>query len=404
MMARHHPVPMGRPAGAGRVDRDDWRLTLPAPFPGPAAEAARGNRLPGIALALSVVAVIAAVAALVVALAGKGPTADASPCQAAAWSATPSAQALGPQWSVHTPTLFAEGIGFELDGPAAADGSGSQVVYVSVSCYPTAAHEFVVRSHAAAKATGSTDAAFPTLGDETVATQATSTADLTIIIRRGTLVATLEVPSPIDTAQLEQLGRAQDAAMGGPAAPSPAPIPSTPLASGSIAPGASGSPAPNASANPSANPSEALSHDVPALEALLPATIGGLALQRDSLTGDVLGSDTQLAANIVKLGKKAADLQLAEAFDPDQFQFYAAAFRLPGVSGTALLAAIVGSEAAPVPSGATSTTVTLGGTTVTKIDPGDGSGLTYAFAKGDVAYVANSTNQTMIETFVTGTH
>ncbi len=395
------------------MDRDDWRLALPATFPGSATKSARGPRLTSVALSLSAVAVVAAIAALIVALTGKASTTDASPCQAAAWNAMPVAQALGPQWSVHTPSLFAEGIGFELDGPVTADGSGSQVVYVSVSCYPVSAHEFVVRSHAAAKAAGSTDAVFAALGDETIATQAPSTADLTIIIRRGTLVATLEVPSPVDSAQLEQLARAQDAAMGGPAAPSPAPIPSTtatPLASGSIAPAASGSPAPsansspNSSANPSASASEALSHDVPALEALLPATIGGLALQRDSLTGDVLGSDTQLAANIAKLGKKASDLQLAEAFDPDQFQFYAAAFRLPGISGSALIGAIVGSEAAPIPSGATSTTVIVAGTTVTKIDPGDGSGFTYVFAKGDVAYVANSTNQAMIEAFVAGTH
>ena len=63
-------------------------------------------------------------------------------------------------------------------------------------------------------------------------------------------------------------------------------------------------------------------HGVPALEALLPAKVGAVALERLSLTGPdfySLGTDAtraQLDTMLAKLGKKVTDLTVGDAGDP----------------------------------------------------------------------------------------
>ncbi len=104
---------------------------------------------------------------------------------------------------------------------------------------------------------------------------------------------------------------------------------------------------PNAEQNSSPEPIE-LTHDAPALEALLPADLDGTPLEIQSWTGDALLADdpwsTSITTFLADHGKLPADLEVAQGYDASQvLEGSVGVYQVPGIPGTemrdALLAA-----------------------------------------------------------------
>jgi hypothetical protein len=143
---------------------------------------------------------------------------------------------------------------------------------------------------------------------------------------------------------------------------------------------------------------------------MLPATIkdptpgaspgATIALTIDSASAsDVFGQDPSsraLAARIRSLGKTLDDLQVAQAFDETgAVDIAILAFRLPGADSAKLRAAILETWLSSSAQGVKTTTPTLGGKAVTKIDYGDGSAFEYVWSKGDVVIDIETSDETI---------
>jgi hypothetical protein len=128
------------------------------------------------------------------------------------------------------------------------------------------------------------------------------------------------------------------------------------------------------------------------LEALLPLSVGGVSLTRDSTTGTAAltatdASTLALVASLTRLGKTTADLQIAEAFDSStSTDLQVFAFRLTGIKGPKLAQAIIDSFLAGGPSGVTSVTVTISGKQVTHVAYSDNKSDDYVYVHGDVVF------------------
>jgi len=132
------------------------------------------------------------------------------------------------------------------------------------------------------------------------------------------------------------------------------------------------------------------SHEVDELEALLPATLNGTSLTRESWTGEtILGDDnwsTSLTSFLTKAGKAPTDLQASQAYDPaGSLDLSAGAFRVAGVKATDLRDAMIGAWKGDYPDLKVSST-TIGGLQVTTGDFGDGSVNTYWYVRDDVVF------------------
>ncbi len=128
----------------------------------------------------------------------------------------------------------------------------------------------------------------------------------------------------------------------------------------------------------------------PDLEALLPQAVGGSTLTRQSVTGtSALGTDATsqaLLASLSQYSKTSGDLQIAEAHDPTgtaQVQLFA--FRVSGLSGSQLAAAIVASWMANTTQTPTQSQATVAGHSVTKVSYAQGA-TDYVYATDTVAF------------------
>lgn len=158
--------------------------------------------------------------------------------------------------------------------------------------------------------------------------------------------------------------------------------------------GASAAPA---SIGPSDSPEPSVdSHGVPALEKLLPATIGGVALERISLKGAdfyATGSadnQTHLDAFLKGLGKTVSDLQVGDAYDPSGLtRLEVGVFQVVGAKPAELLSGWVASTQASKPGMIAVTNTTVDGRALTKLVDGtrDVGKTTYAYAKGDTIFL-----------------
>jgi hypothetical protein len=151
---------------------------------------------------------------------------------------------------------------------------------------------------------------------------------------------------------------------------------------------------PNASDDSSVAP---VPHDMPDLEALLPPAVNGSPMTFDSLKGDgyLVGDDwsTSVTGFLTSVGKTPADLQVAEANDPDgALDLVVTVFRVPGVDGTALRDALIKAYRGDFPTLKTSD-VTLGGKTVTKGDFGADASGSFFFVKGELVYDISTSDQ-----------
>jgi hypothetical protein len=364
-----------------------------------------------LAAGLAALAVILAASALAVAVLRPSGNA-AEPCQAVAWDALPDGATLPAGWSLEGSSFVADGYSTSFVGPAAPSASpatpsgsvaptasaaapsatpvpplGATVpsVAVRVSCVGDGAEDAVTRAHDAALANGSTDVTFPDLGDESFATR-DGAGVTTVIVRREGVVAYLVAASDVAETDLEAAATAQDEALATAAAGGVAALAG---GNGIAASGPAVTPGPTDSGAADTSGADTTPHDVPALEALLPHAVQGTTLATQSTTGTLaLGEDASsqaLLASLQGLGKSAADLGLAEAYDDSgTLDLDLVAYQVKGVDATVLRQAIVQSWLAAGSSGITTAEATVGGKAVTTVNYGDGGQLDYLYARGDL--------------------
>ncbi|HTC86206.1 MAG TPA: hypothetical protein VK656_05855 [Candidatus Acidoferrum sp.] len=363
--------------------------------------------------ALSIVAIVASVVAIFLTLTrgGAGSSADTTACRTVAWNALPDPARLPSGWTMSTSNFYVDGAGASITGPVPSDGtSPSPTIYLQVTCFGGDGHLVMTRFHDSANAAGGTDVAFTKLGDESFASQDSQAQGTSIYIRRGSLVASIVAPIAVAIAEVEQTASVVDSGLsfalsGGTVAAVPGNTPA-----GSIGPAGSG----RASGVPSVGPSDVASdqpsaqptavHDVPDLEALLPKKIAGVTLTYQSTTGTgaLAGDDPSsaaLVASLAQMGKKPADLQIAEAYDEGSLDANVIAFRVHGIAADKLGQAIIDSWLSGGASGITTANVTISGKTVTKVTYSDGGASDYLYFKNEVVYdLSTSTDSVATET------
>lgn len=175
---------------------------------------------------------------------------------------------------------------------------------------------------------------------------------------------------------------------------------STPSAAApTSAPGAPSVPAPTVSAGGS-------EHADPGLEAMLPASVSGTAMQRSSATFAALldagGDRTAIDAFLQGIGKSEADGTYAAAFDPtNALAGGIFAFKVTGADAGALLAGIVAVEGSDLGDNPTAHQATVGGKNVTVVSVGTGVNDTeWIFGRGDVVFVVHASDETLAAAYL----
>lgn len=357
-----------------------------------------------LAAILSIVATLVAAGALAIVLvrgSDRAGQTDADACRTVTWFAIPSVSALPSGWAIASTRFLVDVLTTTLVGPTPSSGTQAPTAFISISCYGTDAQLAFARDHDSAVGAGATDVSVPQLGDQSGAVTSTRTGSSTIFVRRGTLVADITAPTSVDQAVLQSVAGAVDAAMVQALTASPRP------SSIDSSPGVGASPAALASTEPSASPTALpspsavpVSHIAPDLEALLPQVVDGSALASQSVVGTAaLGTDatsTSLIASLKKLGKTAADLEIAESHDPTgTLQARLLAFRVKGVTGTDLASAIITSWMANTTETPTRTSVTIAGHTVTKVGYTQGPA-DYVYGTATIAFDVETTDETLV--------
>jgi hypothetical protein len=184
-----------------------------------------------------------------------------------------------------------------------------------------------------------------------------------------------------------------------------APASQTPVDSGPP----TGSPVPGGSSSPAAasdSPAPSVdSHAVPELEALLPAKVGDVELERLSLSGAdfyALGTadtQSQLNAMLTALGKTVADLSVADAGDPSgRTVLEIGAFRVAGAKPAQLLSEWVSSNQASNPGNIAVSNETVDGRRLTKLvdRSRDVGATTRAYVKGDTIFLIGADDPALV--------
>jgi hypothetical protein len=131
-------------------------------------------------------------------------------------------------------------------------------------------------------------------------------------------------------------------------------------------------------------------HDAPDLELALPTQVDGVDLQVQSVTGTGLLTDdewsTTVTTFLTSVGKAAADLQFAQAYDPAQsidgsFEVY----RVAGVDGTKLRDTLIEAWKGDFPDLKT-TDVTIGGQKMIRGDFDTETPASYLYVRGDQVF------------------
>ena len=365
-------------SGPPRPELDDE----PAPF------------LAGSAPWLALLAVVLAAAALGFVVIGRG--GDPSACRTAAWQAVPDARGLPDGWALTSTDLNANGMTISILGPAPADDATNQpVVYASVTCYGDAAATALAQNRAAAEAAGST------IDDRTANGEAydianPSTGSRTTLFRVGGLVGQVADGGTASPSELAAITTAVAAAMG------------DRTAAGAVG-AAAGDPdesiEPFGSDDLGAEPSE--TPFAPELEALLPRSVSdGAATGSPSApiplsaisasASEVFGDDPSsraFAARIRALGTTFDKLEVARSSDDSgTLDVVITGFRLPGADLAKLKAAILETWLSANVEGVTTSTVTMGGKALTKVDYGDNQTTEYVYAVDDAVIVIDTSD------------
>ena len=362
---------------------------------------------------LAGLAVVVAGAALFMTLTRPTPVAEGS-CRTVAWDALPPRDSLPDGWTINGSGFYTDGFGASLSGPtpsaAQAGQGGAPAVNLRVSCYGADGHRVIRRSHDSDIAVGGTNVPFADIGDEALATRDSAGTTTSVYMRRGALVASIAAQgvSPDD---LEQLASAVDDGMiaaeeksaGSPGAePSStgdeAAVPTDEgfTDEGFTDDGASGSPEPT--------PTEA--HAFVDLEAIFPKTVDGTTMASRSTTGtEALQSDPssdELIAWLAANGKKPADLEVAELFDPTAVvDLDMTALRVKGIAALTLRQELLKTWLGATASGITTTEKTIGGKSVLVIDYGDQGPPDYVLVRGDSVVILASSDSALAARILT---
>lgn len=348
------------------------------------------DRLAAAAPWLALLAIILAAGAVAFTLVVRGGGgSELTACRSAAWAAVPKADQLPVGWQIGSTDLNANGVTVSLVGPAPEDQTVQPpVVYASVTCYGEAATTALEQNRLGAEAAGATISERTASGDA-YDVDNPSTGSVTTLFRVGGLIGQIADAGTAAPSELAAIATALATAMGdGNAA-----------GTGGIAPtdGAAGSDDPAASDDPIGSADPAPSAFAPELEAVLPTDIGGtpLTIQSNSAT-EIFGDDPSsraLGARIRAIGGTLDQLQVAQAYD-DTGSILASivGFRLPGVDGAKLRAAIVETWLSAGNAGVTTSTVDLGGKSLTKIDYGDDGTVEYVYGKDDYVIVIDTSD------------
>ena len=197
----------------------------------------------------------------------------------------------------------------------------------------------------------------------------------------------------------------------GPSSASPAASASSSAAAIASTPPASAGPAttvpvPSDSAVPTDSPEPSIDrHGIPALEALLPASVNGIDLERLSITGPDFyktGTDvnrSQLDELLKNLGKTVADLGVADAGDPTgKAVFEIGIFKVAGAKTAQLLSEWVAFDQAAKPGRIKVSNATVDGRSVTKVVDSsvDVGGTAYAFAVDDAIFLVRADDPALL--------
>jgi hypothetical protein len=197
-------------------------------------------------------------------------------------------------------------------------------------------------------------------------------------------------------------GGASPSVNDGPVGSAPGPAAST--AAGTPA-SSEGAGAPSVTSVPSLTPITT-QHADPALEALLPAEVDGIAMQRSSYKLsemlDAGGDRATIDAFLTSIGKSEADGSSATAADPtNKMGGGILALKVNGADPAVLLPAIVSLEKADLGAGATTREATVGGKNVTVVSIGSGVNDTeWIYGRGDVVFVVHASDEALATKFL----
>ena len=318
-------------------------------------------------------------------------------CRTAAWTSIPLAKNLPKDWALGSTDLNANGMTISILGPAPADSSTKQpVVYASVTCYGDAAQTALDENKKAATAVGSTVTLRTTNGDAYDVDNPTTGA-VTTLFRVGGLVGQVADGGTASPSDLAAITSAVAAAMGNQTAAGDAGVGPTDDPNASQDPLGSD----DVGAGPSASPF------APALEALLPRSIPDTSSTASPLAtiplsvlsaraSEVFGQDPSsraLAARVRVLGSTFDQLQVAQAYDETgAIDLSIIAFRLPKANLEKLRAAVLETWLSAGADGVKTTTITLGGKSLTKVDYGDAQTIEYLYAANDAVIVIDTSD------------
>ena len=356
------------------------------------------GRFAGAAPWLALLALLLAAGALGYVVFGRSSGADLTACRTQAWGSIPDKADLPADWALGSTDLNANGMTISILGPAPADSSTKQpVVYASITCYGDGAATALTENRKAASAAGSTVSDRTANGDSYDVDNPT-TGSITTLFRIGGLIGQVADAGTASPSDLAVITSALAAAMGNGTAAGTGGISPTDGTSGSQEPLGSADVGPgDASASPFAADLEALlpKSSVDNTSTASPPPAIPLTVQSASAT-DVFGQDPSaraLAAQIRALGSTLDQLQIAQAYDESgAIDLSIIAFRLPKADVAKLRAAVIDTWLAAGAGGVKTTTVTLGGKSLTKIDYGDASTIEYVYAKDDYVIVIDTSD------------
>ena len=298
-------------------------------------------------------------------------------------------------WKVTATDVYPDNQTTTITGPVPANGAAASTIYASVTCFGDHAADAIARSEQASKDAGRAVTAVDGIGDIGYAIAGDTSGASAIQFRRGSLLAYLASSGTVSQADLRQAGSAVDAAIRralGDAGATAAPV-ASPAAPASGSP--SGSPEPSGLASPQPSQGAAASPAAPELEALMPTQVSGTALSVQSATGDqVLGTDAAskaLTSALASFGKKPADLQLAQAYDPtNTLDVTILGFRVPGIAVSKLEPAVLQTWLFAGATGVTTKQTTVSGVAVTEVTYGGDTSVSYVVVRKDSVLVVQS--------------
>ena len=141
-------------------------------------------------------------------------------------------------------------------------------------------------------------------------------------------------------------------------------------------------------------------HAAPELEALLPATLGGVSLTIESQAGTDLATESAaFDAFLAGLGKSRADFTLASAYSPGGLKAAVGAWRVNGADSALLLPGFATAVQASSTTTLAQVEEIVAGRAVNRIgDPGQlTQGPLYVFVRGDTLWFVQTTERALAE-------